>query len=893
MDTPQAPVAPQTRRGKKHRIDFDSPHEKDQNDFDRAVDLIVRDQTLPPHLKTAIGFMLEMKEQMNAVMTRNQELVEENRKVNEKNSIKESSAPLSTARVIQDINCVRHLLDFLEEHDIISSNQHGFQKGKSTVTAMVKVLNDWTKYLDEGKSVDVVYFDFCKAFDKVSHSKLIHKMQLVGIHPRIVSWIKAFLTDRTYSVRVNSVLSFPRPACSGVPQGGVLSPILFNIYTFDLLSALSDRGIQFSAFADDVKLYRPIVTENDRSALQEAVDFVHSWSCGWGLPLSMDKCKVLHLGSRNKCDSYTIDNTRLEEPCQVTDLGFIITKDLSFDTHCQMIALKASKAIYNLFRAFSTTNSYLYLQAYKLYIRPILEYGTPVFSPHKQSIINKLESVQNSFTRKLMMRALGLAYDQIPCSWVRNENLGLPTLLQHCFVEDVGTMNNCTRVIGDVKFDELSSETWQRVITVEGTLHIENTDIESLDAMKDLQIVGLMTPALVISKNKKLVDIAALMSMNITSEEPVLEFKDNPVVCHNIVERRALDKWTTEKGIYVKFAENCLKSCPGGVVTSEYLANLDKRCNFIKGNLIIDKIKDLPTNMNKLEQVEKIYGRLFITNNEAVEDLRFLRNLKDIINSGHERPALVIENNKNLINTTLESLKRVREGEWKETTRWHLEDILTWDPDSYGGEGEVSIEGIYGRPTGTKAEDDYPLLLGLAAFIVFLVAIAAAIGILTTIKLRKKACGPSSRRKKERTPKAMGKKRTFFKQRGRLNKGTPTEKSKTPTPAKQSGRPTKGTPTGKSKTPTPAQQSGRLNKGTPTAEQSKTPTPAKQSGRLNKGTPAGKSKAPTPAQQSGRQNKGTPTAASRTPTPLKESKRPQKAAPHLKNKKPVAAGQHR
>ena len=86
MDTPQAPVAPQTRRGKKHRIDFDSPHEKDVNEFDRAVDLIVQDQSLPAHLKTAIGFMLEMKEQMNAVMARNQALLEENRKVNEKNS---------------------------------------------------------------------------------------------------------------------------------------------------------------------------------------------------------------------------------------------------------------------------------------------------------------------------------------------------------------------------------------------------------------------------------------------------------------------------------------------------------------------------------------------------------------------------------------------------------------------------------------------------------------------------------------------------------------------------------------------------------------------------------------------------------------------------------------
>ncbi|KAL6739939.1 hypothetical protein Aduo_013336 [Ancylostoma duodenale] len=83
-ETPQVPIAVQGRKGKKHRIDFESPHE--DKDFDRAVDLIVKDQSLPPLVKTAFGFMVEMKQQTGAVIARNQQLLEENSKLHQQNN---------------------------------------------------------------------------------------------------------------------------------------------------------------------------------------------------------------------------------------------------------------------------------------------------------------------------------------------------------------------------------------------------------------------------------------------------------------------------------------------------------------------------------------------------------------------------------------------------------------------------------------------------------------------------------------------------------------------------------------------------------------------------------------------------------------------------------------
>ncbi|KAL6726073.1 hypothetical protein Aduo_008083 [Ancylostoma duodenale] len=451
-----------------------------------------------------------------------------------------------------------------------------------------------------------------------------------------------------------------------------------------------------------------------------------------------------------------------------------------------------------------------------------------------------------------------------------------------CLAKEAGTIDNCTRLVGDVKYEEISPEIWQRVETVEGTIYIENTDMENLDAINNLTIIGLSTPALVISNNKKLVDISALMSIDIRSKEPAIEFKDNPLVCHNIVERKTLKEWMAKKGISVKFSGHCLKSCPGGAVTSEYLANLDKRCNTIEGDLVIDKIKDLPANINKLEQVEKIHGRLLVTNNEAVQDVRFLRNLREIDNPKPGKPGLVIENNKNLKNRTLESLGKVVDTDTTEnfhhgtTTKGPHKNDKRWRPtDSHVVDGELRREpdfekDVHGSTTVATKEDNHYILIFLAAFIVFLIAVVAAIGIaVITVRKRKARASAKSRQNM---------------------KGTPTARSKNRTPTNQSGQ--KGTPSLKSNTPSPAKQSGRLLKGTAILKH-KTKPSAKRDGRLQNGTPSPKSKTPSSAKQSGRLQKGTPSPKSKTPSSAKLSGRLKKAISKFKNKKPKPGGQPR
>ena len=154
--------------------------------------------------------------------------------------------------------------------------------------------------------------DFSKAFDNVPHRRLLRKLELLSIHGQLHSWIRAFLTGRTQSVMVDGCHSQADPVKSGVPQGTVLGPLLFLCYINDLPNFL-DPKTAVRLFADDLLVYRSIVTQTDQVTLQNDLHALAAWGDRWGMKFNTKKCHTMLINNRNKPRFYQLCNDVLTE----------------------------------------------------------------------------------------------------------------------------------------------------------------------------------------------------------------------------------------------------------------------------------------------------------------------------------------------------------------------------------------------------------------------------------------------------------------------------------------------------------------------------------------------------------------------------------------------------
>ena len=294
----------------------------------------------------------------------------------------------------------------IEENDLISKEQFGFRTKHSTIDQLILTYDEITKLCDQGLIVDLVFFDYSKAFDRVNIAVLLDKLFDMGICGLNLDWIRSFLV-RTMRVRVAGLLSEPRTVESGVPQGSVLGPVLFLLYINHVVNELT---CNVKIFADDIKIYLgfsllPGVVAS--TVLQENIDKLVNTSSSWNLNINADKCAVMRFTPKNcplpviGLSPYRANGVALQFTSEHPDLGVRINRNMKFHNHIRSRVNVAGALTTNLLSSTVCREPSFILSIYTSHIRPQLEYGSQLWNLGYIGDSQMVERIQRRWTREI------------------------------------------------------------------------------------------------------------------------------------------------------------------------------------------------------------------------------------------------------------------------------------------------------------------------------------------------------------------------------------------------------------------------------------------------------------------------------------------------------------
>ena len=319
-------------------------------------------------------------------------------------SLVENYRPISLTCLTMKIfeKLVRNRLMSLCKHKL-NPSQHGFLPAKSCTTQMIPFIDNLAITLNDISPTDVIYFDFAKAFDSVNHdiilSKLKSKFHIDGI---LLKFLVNYLKDRKQLVVIGGSKSSVLPVLSGVPQGSILSPLLFVLFIDDLPDNIS-QGTNITLYADDTKIWRKITCHRDELILQHDINTLNTWSKKNKMNFHPKKCKVLtvtsshNLSYRLPCDRfvYCLDNECLDYVDSEKDLGVYVTSKLNWREHVKYLCSKANRMLGLIQRSChfvkdTTQKRILYLALSSSQFN----HCSPVWRPNTVALFNKIERVQ-------------------------------------------------------------------------------------------------------------------------------------------------------------------------------------------------------------------------------------------------------------------------------------------------------------------------------------------------------------------------------------------------------------------------------------------------------------------------------------------------------------------
>ena len=284
--------------------------------------------------------------------------------------------------------------------NLLFENQYAYRKHRSCELQLLKCQNDLARLFDDNIPFDMVFFDFKSAFEVVTHSKLLKCLPNLGVGDNIISWIQAFLENRSFRVKVNEKMSSEASVTSGCPQGTVLGSLCYILYT-NSVRYISVPDTCIVTYADDSKLFAKVENVTESENLQRAITKFFNWSRALDLNLSTNKCRVLHYGSKNLRSEYYIGDDKIEATELISDLGITTTTDFRFTTHIHKAVQNAARTSNWILRSLIVRDPDIYMYLFETFVLSKLLYASSVWRPQHKNEIKLLQRVCNTFRRRL------------------------------------------------------------------------------------------------------------------------------------------------------------------------------------------------------------------------------------------------------------------------------------------------------------------------------------------------------------------------------------------------------------------------------------------------------------------------------------------------------------
>lgn len=330
--------------------------------------------------------------------------------------------PISITPVLSKVYerlLAKRLTAFANTSGLFPSNQFGFRKGLGTCDALLVLTHDLQASLDAGHESRLISLDFSAAFDLVNHRALLFKLSSMGVGGSALSIISSFLTNRRQRVVVEGKYSPFTEIKSGVPQGSVLGPLLFILFTSDMWSGITSKLI---AYADDASLYASIRSPCERAmvanTLRDDIIKIFAWCERWGMRLNPSKTHSLII-SRSRTDlpshpPIVVNDSTINNCNTLKLLGVTLDAKLTFEPHLRSVASSVSQKVGLLRKCRKIySDDAIVRNCFYSFILPFFEYCSPVWLSAAESNLKLLDRAFGQIRFLLPNLGINLAHRRL------------------------------------------------------------------------------------------------------------------------------------------------------------------------------------------------------------------------------------------------------------------------------------------------------------------------------------------------------------------------------------------------------------------------------------------------------------------------------------------------